>query len=499
MAERRLCAVLSLALLAGTPGCGDDGSSRDTGGDEPTDTNDGGADADADADADVQPDGAADADGDADGDADADADAAADADADADADGDADASDDGGGGSLEVVRAAIGTPAWTVEDVQIFAGECWDGTIAPAIEIVSSILPDHRFYTGIGFFGPGTPHAPPYDHEITDGLTAQGIPYGPHRAYEDVLSPRCIFIAMLLIPTADAPVGSSPDFASGPILPSSILPIAYDGMLYAGEMGIDMYFDGTVPLLSTLSPPASGDGYSHAVLQFGENSDFAAWSMTPGPYSLTLQITDAGGAGWDLIVPFIIDPPAGPCATADDLLGPNPCPAGQSCGSLGYCRENGAGGPGAICTWDRDCRESMACLYYWPVATACRNLCRLSDGVCAAGEACLGLTHAAVEGVGGCVPFPDTYPSCNPMTSAGCRGTDVCYGGACQPAAGTTALGGSCSAPQECVPGATCFGLGPTDLVCRKVCWSNDDCDAGQICDRYPSGLSSGSFWGVCV
>ena len=444
MAERRLCAVLSLALLAGTPGCGDDGSSRDTGGDEPTDTN------------------------------------------------------DGGGGSLEVMRAAIGTPAWTVEDVQIFAGECWDGTIAPAVALVSSILPDHRFYTGIGFFGPGTPHAPPYDHELTDGLTAQGIPYGPHRAYEDVLSPRCVFIAMLLIPTADAPVGSSPDFASGPILPSSILPIAYDGMLYAGEMGIDMYFDGTVPLLSALSPPASGDGYSHAVLQFGENSDFAAWSMTPGPYALTLQITDAGGAGWDVIVPFIIDPPAGPCATADDLLGPNPCPAGQSCGSLGTCRESGAGGPGAICTWDRDCRESMACLYYWPVATACRNLCRLSDGVCAAGEACLGLTHAAVEGVGGCVPFPGTYPGCNPMTSVECRGTDICYGGACLPA-GTTALGGSCSAPQECVPGATCNGLGPTDVVCRKVCWSNGDCDAGQMCDRYPSGISSGSFWGVCV
>ena len=52
--------------------------------------------------------------------------------------------------------------------------------------------------------------------------------------------------------------------------------------------------------------PTSATGYSHVHLGFCENSSWIP--PVPGKYEAVVKITEPGAAGWELSVPFRVDP-----------------------------------------------------------------------------------------------------------------------------------------------------------------------------------------------
>src|SRR5262245_33225110 len=98
---------------------------------------------------------------------------------------------------------------------------------------------------------------------------------------------------MLIVPGAGAPIGSSPDFVSGPVLQHSLFPIHLDWALYRNRYIVDPAGDSDYPALSAVLPPdQAGDGWSHVVLAWGENTEYIP--ATPGCYYHFLVATDAG-------------------------------------------------------------------------------------------------------------------------------------------------------------------------------------------------------------
>jgi hypothetical protein len=98
--------------------------------------------------------------------------------------------------------------------------------------------------------------------------------------------------------------------------------------------------------------------------------------------------------------------------------------------------------------------------------------------------------------------------NCDPVTNAGCAGTDVCGPDAnnmhyfCQPAGspGNVAICGDCSSDQAtCGAGGLCVGVSQTQFYCVQMCCTNADCGSTGKCDimglqnPLPSGV------GICV
>ncbi len=96
-----------------------------------------------------------------------------------------------------------------------------------------------------------------------------------------------------------------------------------------------------------------------------------------------------------------------------------------------------------------------------------------------------------------------TITTCNPLTNAGCIGTDVCGADTdgtnyyCLPAGAPSAvpLCGDCSAPDAtCGPGLICAYVSATTARCAALCCTNADCGAGTcdpqaIMPPLPSGV----------
>jgi hypothetical protein len=98
-----------------------------------------------------------------------------------------------------------------------------------------------------------------------------------------------------------------------------------------------------------------------------------------------------------------------------------------------------------------------------------------------------------------------TASNCDPVTNAGCTGTDVCgvdtsgmfYD--CFPLQGTaTAVCGDCT-QTECGPGTICIAFNQEQTIawCAEMCCANSDCGSGT-CDTMALNPALPSGVGIC-
>ena len=208
----------------------------------------------------------------------------------------------GGGGSDTpvLVQTVVGTPLWEPADYHQFAA-----AVGPNFEnfgdIAGGILPppNHQPHPDLGI-GPGDPHAGPYTGEMAAGVLANA--YVEHVTYTQAQGslPNGIMQIFMVVPSAGAPTGSSPDSASGPIIPNTIFPISVTVDTYSQGIIIpDQSFGFDVSALDdTLDPPFSVDGHSHFPLFFGQAFD--ELPAIPADLETRIEILDADGNGYDL-------------------------------------------------------------------------------------------------------------------------------------------------------------------------------------------------------
>jgi hypothetical protein len=213
-----------------------------------------------------------------------------------------------------VLVQRVGTPAWTPTDLHVFSapiGTAGDG-YAEFTTTIETILPPPHYtlYTGLGI-GPGTPETPPYTHDIGNGVAAAGYDQGALFAPQQFSNGEGVWLAFMVVPTPRTRnIGSSPDFASGPIIPNSLFPIAVTGVAYRnGQVFDPALADFDVPAIDgpPVDPPIDVDGFSHFPIFSADNADFGpTGTPLPGLYRYRLSMLDSTGNGWNISAYFVI-------------------------------------------------------------------------------------------------------------------------------------------------------------------------------------------------
>lgn len=207
----------------------------------------------------------------------------------------------------------VGTPTWTPVDFHIFTAPV--GTAATGyVEIDQPLasllpLPEHASHPDLGI-GPGTPHNPPYDQELANGVGNAGLVDQSVFLPSEFSNGMGVYVVFMVVPRAGAPTGSSPDFASGPIIPNSLFPMQSSAETHRNGALFSAPFGFTVPPLDAINPPFPVEGHSHFPLFFIENFDSALQPQLgpAGNYELMVTLTDTAGNGWQATVPYQVVP-----------------------------------------------------------------------------------------------------------------------------------------------------------------------------------------------
>jgi hypothetical protein len=208
----------------------------------------------------------------------------------------------------------IGQPAWTPVDLHVFTAPI--GTAADRYaefaKTTGIILPPPHYqsYECLGI-GPGTPKAPPYTHDIADGVTTAGYRQGPVFGPQQFSNGQGVWLAYMVVPTSTSPyVGSSPDFASGPVIPNSLFPINVNGVTRHNSASYDPNLAAfSVPAITDpcVVPAFNVDGYSHFPIFLADNADFGPPNTRlPGQYVYSVTMTDSTGNGWRISATFVL-------------------------------------------------------------------------------------------------------------------------------------------------------------------------------------------------
>lgn len=201
----------------------------------------------------------------------------------------------------------IGSPLWEMGDVAVISGE-FGTSLEEFLSFLNGVVgPNHAFDENDFIIGPAIPHAGPYDKELPKLARSNGFALKQTFRASDFTSPNGVVVLLNFVPGAGAQIGSSFDFASGPIIPNSLFPITQDGDLFRNGELYDAFFDGSWAGYPGMNPPILADGTSHFQWFMGENSSFGP-PNTPskGNYEYRVKFTDATGSGWSLQIPFTV-------------------------------------------------------------------------------------------------------------------------------------------------------------------------------------------------
>lgn len=210
----------------------------------------------------------------------------------------------------------IGDPTWIPVDFHLIAAPI--GTEASGFEeffheTMPALLPspNHTLIPWTGIF-PGAPHAGPYDTELAEGVSANG--YREHvrflkREFNDGMG---VILVYMTVPYPGT-TGSSPDSASGPIIPHSLFPIHVEGVARRNGRMFDPYLVNTdVPVLDDLGYPGY-DGHSHFPMFIATNLELHnLFGLPPvkanGSYRYNIKMLDQSGNGWRIRAHFSVTP-----------------------------------------------------------------------------------------------------------------------------------------------------------------------------------------------
>ena len=153
-----------------------------------------------------------------------------------------------------VTLTQIGSPIWRPTDFQVFSAprdtdEVYERTKAA----LRPLDPPSGPYP--------TPHGPPYDRELSTNMAAAGFVSRSVFPREAMDYPNVIYRALMLLPDPGI-TGSSRDFASGPVIPNSLFPIAISGKVWKDGALIYDPGDGQFDVRPTDQP---FDGASHRI------------------------------------------------------------------------------------------------------------------------------------------------------------------------------------------------------------------------------------------
>jgi hypothetical protein len=222
-------------------------------------------------------------------------------------------------GNPHLTVQTIGNPAWTIVDPHVFAapiGTASDG-FAEFGETAQAILPPPHYQpiSCLGI-GPGTPEQPPYDHDLGDGIATGGYPQRSSFAPEQFSNGVGVWLVFMVVPSPTSQnVGSSPDFASGPMIPNSLFPIKVASVTNRDSAPYDPNLANfSVPAINTQPcPGVNVDGNSHFPIFIAENSEAAGQLGTRlhGTYTFNVTMQDSAGNGYSLSTRFEVTSAAG--------------------------------------------------------------------------------------------------------------------------------------------------------------------------------------------
>lgn len=208
----------------------------------------------------------------------------------------------------------VGSPIWKPGDFQMFTAPA-DPFPSAFFGTLDSMLP---------LEGPGvatyTPHAGPYDTELSTNAAAAGIvnqQVFPTSAI--TLSPNGVYFMMMWLPNPGV-TGSSRDFASGPVIPNSLFPFHSFSEIYLDGLKVETLQDQMI----NIRPDAPGkpgdvgfDGASHRAPSQVVWYPWADSNAGPnGSYEIRWNLRDNQGNGWNIVAPFSVVPEPGTAALA---------------------------------------------------------------------------------------------------------------------------------------------------------------------------------------
>lgn len=199
----------------------------------------------------------------------------------------------------------IGNPIWMPVDFHVYTA----GDTGPMFgqNQVAVLYPlRHKSCTELGI-GPGDPHQPPYNHEMEGGLDVVNFIDAHVFSVADFTPPNGVWAIWMTVPNPGT-TGSSPDFASGPIIPNYLFPIHVAGETYRNNKLWDPYlgtFD-VPPLTPQLSCPFNVDGHSHFPIFYAEDYSYGPGGPAAGHYEFRITMTDVAGNGWSITVKFTV-------------------------------------------------------------------------------------------------------------------------------------------------------------------------------------------------
>lgn len=193
-------------------------------------------------------------------------------------------------------------PTWKPVDWQIFSA-----AYADLESTLLTLFPNHKPYMlnpSGKILGPGPAHPPPYDEELTTGMGLAGFTSRTEFTKAEWTAPTEITVAGLVVATDTAPLGVTPDEASGHYVDIEAAGMRSDGDLYHNGELIDAEFDSWYPPLNTVPNAPEADGYSHIPLFYTESTDYIPGSA--GNYEMIVRLIDKDYNGWDIAIPFTI-------------------------------------------------------------------------------------------------------------------------------------------------------------------------------------------------
>ena len=215
-------------------------------------------------------------------------------------------------GSDEIVQLTrIGQPAWKPVDFHLFSAPIGtaDSGYAEFGATMLALLPppNHVAHPDLGV-GPGAPHQPPYNTEFAQGVANLGYHQGQRFRAAEFSNGNGVWLTWMTVPQRGA-IGSSPDFAVGPIIPNSLFPINVSGVSVRNSASFNPYMAsfGVPALDGQLNPPFAVDGHSHFPVFIADGLDFGPAGTKPqGSYEYRLTMTDQQGNGWSIVARFTI-------------------------------------------------------------------------------------------------------------------------------------------------------------------------------------------------